>query len=377
MRAKGRTTVRTVALDYGNRITLCEVSNGEVIARTTVDDFGELQRWLGPRTMPARVAVETCREAWWLVRKLKAWGHEAVIVDATRVRQLGIGQHGRKTDRIDAEVLARSLEKGLIPCAHVLSEERQELRLQLSVRRALIEARAQYITTVRGLLRAHGYRLRGGHPASFVNVVREAALDSAARELVTPLVVVLETLNTQVRQCDGKIEGLATRDPVIAKLKTAPGVGTVVAAAFVSVVDDAHRFAGAHGLESYLGLVPSEHTSGKRRLGAISKHGNPYLRALLVQTAWTILRMKTADPLREWGRAVMQRRGGRVAVVALARRMAGILWAMWRKDTVYEARRVGHESAAGLRLQAQSIQFQAALIVRAGRKRIQSSLSSY
>lgn len=297
-------------------------------------------------------------------------------MDATRVRQLGIGRHGRKTDRIDAEVLARSLEKGLIPRAHVLSEERQDLRLQLSVRRALIEARAQYITTIRGLLRTHGYRLRGTHSASFVNVVREAALDSAARELVAPLVAVLETLNTQIRQCDAKIDGLASRDPVVAKLKTAPGVGTVVASAFVSVVDDPHRFPGAHSVESYLGLVPSEHTSGRRRLGAISKHGNSYLRAMLMQSAWTVLRLKAPDPLREWGRAVMRRRGPHVAVVALARRLAGILWAMWRKGTVYEARRVGHESSAGLRLEAQTIQFQAALIARAGRKRLQSSINS-
>lgn len=371
---QGRTTMRTLALDYGNRISLCEVTGGQVVARATVDRLEELTRWLGPTTAPARVAVEACREAWWIARKLKEWGHEPVVVDATRVKQLGIGQHRRKNDRIDAEVLARSLENGLIPRAHILSEQRQELRLHLSVRRALIEARAQYITTVRGLVRAHGHRMRGGHPASFVAIVREARLDAATRALVSPLLEVLDVLNTQIAACDAKLEVLAAREPIVTNLKTVPGVGTVIAAAFVSVIDDPSRFERAHQVESYVGLVPSEHTSGKRRLGAISKHGNPYLRALLVQAAWTILRMKNSDPLREWGREVMRRRGGRVAVVALARRVTGVLWAIWRKSTVYEPSRVGHESASGMRLQAQSIQLQAALVARAARKRIQSSL---
>jgi transposase len=255
----------------------------------------------------------------------------------------------------------------------VLSEPRQELRLHLSVRRALIEARAQYTTTVRGLLRAHGHRPGGCHPMSFVRLVREMSLDAATRALVEPLLAVLEVLNTQIVACDAKLEVLAAREPAIAKLKTAPGVGTVVAAAFVSVIDDPYRFDRAHAMESYLGLVPSEHTSGKRRLGAISKQGNSYLRALFVQSAWGILRMKEPDPMREWGRAVMDRRGARVAIIAVARRLAGVLWAMWRDDTVYEPARLGADSAAGLKLQAQSVALQAALVARAARKRIYSS----
>lgn len=373
--AKGRTAMRTVALDYGNRITLCEVSNGEVVARATVSDFDELSRWLGPRTPKARVAVEACREAWWITRRLSTWGHEPIVVDATRVRQLGIGQHGRKTDRIDAEVLARALERDLVPRAHVLSESRQEIRLQLSVRRALVEARAQYITTVRGLVRARGYRLGDGHPARFVRIVADAVMDEETRDLVAPLVEVLRSLNEQVARCDAKVEALAVREPVVSRFKTVPGVGTIVATGFVSVLDDPLRFESAHRVESYLGLVPSERTSGKRRLGAISKHGNSYVRSLLTQSAWTILRMKTPDPLCEWGRAIVRRRGARIAVVALARRLTGILWAMWCQGTVYEPRRVGGASAAGKRLEAQSIRLQAAAIAKAARKRIQSSLA--
>jgi hypothetical protein len=124
----------------------------------------------------------------------------------------------------------------------------------------------------------------------------------------------------------------------------------VVAAAFVSVIDEARRFEGAHQVESYLGLVPREaSTGGKRKLGSITKQGNSYMRQLLVQSASGILRVGDPDdPLRRWGRALVERRGRKIAVVALARRLAGILWAMWRKGTVYEPARLGAPTTRGL-----------------------------
>jgi transposase len=299
-----------------------------------------------------------------------------VVVDTTRARQLGIGQHRRKNDRIDAEVLATCLEKGLIPEAHVLSQSRQELRLLLGARRALVEARAQAITTIKGLIRARGIRIIGGNAPSFARVVRTTAVDEFTRALVDPMVRALDEFNDQIAVYDEKLEELSARDPVIAMLKTAPGVGVVVAAAFASVVDGAERFDTAHHLESYLGLVPSENTSGHRRIGKITKHGNTYLRAMLVQSALSILRLKKPDPLREWGRAVMARRGMKVAAVALARRLAGVLWAMWRDGTAYEVARVGQASAQGIRDHAQRLEYQAAAVARAARKRLCSSLRS-
>ncbi|WP_437579599.1 transposase [Sorangium sp. So ce887] len=150
---------------------------------------------------------------------------------------------------------------------------------------------------------------------------------------------------------------------MIARLTTAPGVGLVIAAAFVSVVDEAKRFHHAYQLASYLGLVPLEDTTGgrdKRRLGSITKQGNAYLRALLTQAAHTILRHKSSgDPLGRWAKAIAERRGHHIAVVALARRLSGVLWAMWRDGTVYDAQIAATASAKGLRLQAQSVEQQA------------------
>ena len=121
--------MRIVALDLGTKKTsYCALSQGEVVHRTTVSEIESLRPLLGPEQPAARVAIEACREAWFVHDLLVEWGNEVVLVDTTRSRQLGIGQHGRKTDRIDAETLARALEAGRIPLAHLLSPKRRELR---------------------------------------------------------------------------------------------------------------------------------------------------------------------------------------------------------------------------------------------------------
>ena len=351
---------RVVGLDLGAKVSYCELEGEQVVERGSAAGLAEIVWLLGPNTPPAKVAFEACREAWAVYDQLLLWGHEPLMIDTTRARQLGIGQHKRKTDRIDAETIARALLVGRIPLAHVLSPERRELRLQLSVRRALVETRAQYVVTIRGLVRAQGKRLPSCRPENLPSKLAEAQLDAGTRLLIEPLVKLLEELTPQITQVEAKLEQLCAKEPVIKRLSTAPGVGLIVAAAFVSVIDEAKRFRRAHEVESYLGLVPSEDTSGKRKLGAITKQGNSYLRALLIEAAWCVFRLRDADdPLKRWAESVEKRRGKRTAVVAVARRLAGILWAMWRDGTVYNSTKLGFEAAAGLSSQARALSAEA------------------
>ncbi len=340
----------------------------KVARRVTVSSFEGLESVLGPQTPPARVALEACREAWHIERRLREWGHEPLVADTTRVKQLGVGQHKRKSDRIDAEVLARAVEARGIPLSHVLSPQRQALRMQLGIRRGLVETRAGYVTMVRGLARAHGVKLPPCDVAEFVRKVDSAVLGEELRLMVAPLLEMIRALNPSIVEMDRKLETLCSAEPVVLQLCTAPGVGLIVAAAFVSVIDDAKRFRHAHQVESYLGLVPSEHTSVHRRLGSITKQGNSYLRSLLVQAAWCVLRARGEDPLVLWAKAIAQRRGKRVAVVALARRLVGILWAMWRSGTVYDAERLAHSSVRGLQQQVQTLEQRQVALERAARK---------
>jgi transposase len=342
--AKERSAMRNVALDLAVRkIAFCEVAGGQVLRRLTVSSIKSLEPHLGRQAQPAKVAIESCREAWHMHDILSAWGNQVLLVDTTRVRQLGVGQHGRKTDRIDAEVLARAVERGGIPAAHLLSPPRRQLRLELSIRRALVETRSQYVTTVRGLARARGQLIRRCATTVFVTVVRKTNLDGETLLLVEPLLEAIELLNRKVADVEARLENLAQSEPVIGLLATVPGIGVLIASAFVSVIDDAGRFSNGHQVSAYLGLVPREDTSGgsdKQRLGHITKHGNTYLRWLLVQAAWSLLRSQRSkhDSLAEWGHRVAKRRGTRIATVALARRLCGVLWAMWRDGTPYNAR---------------------------------------
>jgi transposase len=363
--------MRSVGLDLGVRkITFCEVKEGVVVDRTTVHSLAELSRVLGPNTLEARVGFEACREAWHVHEVLSEWGHEPLMIDTTRTKQIGVGQHHRKNDRVDAEAIAHAVEGGRLPLAHLLSPERRELRTHLGVRRTLVETRAQFVTTIRGIARSNDARLPSCSTDAFVAKLKSTRLDEHTRELVAPLAQALEVIGEQLAVVELKLEALCAREPVILDLCTTPGVGPVVSAVFVSVIDEAHRFSRAHQVESYLGLVPGEDSSGgRRRIGAITKQGNSYARAMLVEAAWCILRLgDDSDPLKRWGEAIAARRGKRIAVVALARRLAGVMWAMWRDGTVYESARLGRGMARGLEREAQSLDLRAHALRRAASK---------
>ena len=113
--------MRRIGLDLGVRhIAYCEVAQGKVVDRVTVKSLSELASRLGPDTEPAVVAFEACREGWFVHDTLKEWGHDPRMLDTTRVRQMGVGQHRRKNDPIDAEAIAMALDGGRIAEAHVL-----------------------------------------------------------------------------------------------------------------------------------------------------------------------------------------------------------------------------------------------------------------
>ena len=166
--------------------------------------------------------------------------------------------------------------------------------------------------------------------------------DARTAELA-PLLALLTPLNGEIAAADRRIAQLTADDPVVALLTTAPGIGPITASALVATIDDITRFRSAHEFEAYLGVVPGERSSGeKRRVGRITKAGNARVRWLLVEAAWRNVRARSEETatLRAWALGIATRRGKRVAVVALARRLAGILYAMWRDGAAYDGRKV-------------------------------------
>jgi hypothetical protein len=170
--------------------------------------------------------------------------------------------------------------------------------------------------------------------------------ESASAEEVQPRRGVASTvctarpLNEQIAAADRRIAALTNEDASVALLTSAPSISPITAAAIVATIDDVTRFRSAHQFEAFLGVVPGERSSGEtRRIGRITKAGNARARYLLVEAGWRILRAKDVETeaLRTWAMGIAARRGKRVAVVALARRLAGILYAMCRDQRPYDA----------------------------------------
>jgi transposase len=157
----------------------------------------------------------------------------------------------------------------------------------------------------------------------------------------------IEHLNELIADMDRELQSIAKGNELLQRLMSVPGVGPVTAIRFVAAIDDIERFRNAHALQSYVGLTPGERSSGKRvcRTG-ITKAGPTALRAALVQAAWSARnsRKRRNDPMLRWMRGVEERRGKQVAAVALARKIAGILYAIWRDGTRYDASRGADKS---------------------------------
>jgi transposase len=161
------------------------------------------------------------------------------------------------------------------------------------------------------------------------------------RARIEPLLLLLEMLNEQIKKADHHLAEIVKEDAVVQRLCSVPGVGPVIATTFAATLDDASRFRKAKHVRSYLGLVPREYSSGERqRRGRISKAGNNRARSLMVEAAWALLSWKTEKNrlLHEWTQRIAQRRGTAIAAVALARKLGGILFAIWRDGTEYDQR---------------------------------------
>lgn len=299
----------------------------------------------------AVIAIEAGRDSRWVHEVLTSLGHEVHVMDTTQARAMGVGRGKRKTNRRDAEALARALWTGSFPEAHVLSAVAARLRNTLLLRRQLVAQRTGLVTQLRGQFQAEGWVVPSCEAKDFTTRLRATRHELVGSTSVQAALEVLDTLNLQIRVLEQQLGRAAEAQSSYAKLRTTPGVKLIVGLTFIAALDDPKRFKKAHQVEAHLGLVPGEASTGEgRRLGHITKTGNAEARAMLIQAAWTLMRnpKHQEDALVVWARQVSARRGPRIAAVALARRLAGVLWAMWRHGTTYDPKRVARESAEGL-----------------------------
>ena len=327
------------AIDLHARKTLIRIvgEDGAVVVDRTITTTREgLAQVFGGRAR-MRVLLETGTESEWVAQGLEAEGHEVVVADPNYALMYGVTVRAVKTDRRDVAALAEACRLGIYRVAHRVSPRQRQVRRQLRVREHLIRMRTQAINLVRAQLRQEGYRLPSGASPSAAARCRRVPLSAAVRDALTPILAVLDVLAPLITACDQDAATQAAGDPVVRRLMTAPGVGPIVGLTYRAVLDDVTRFRDAGSTTAFLGLVPKEASSGtRRRKGAITKRGPTTLRVLLIQAAWTIWRQRQGRAaLHAWVERLAARRGRRIAVVALARRLARMLYAMWRDGCDY------------------------------------------
>ena len=333
--------MNTIGLDLHKRESqLCIIADdGSVTERRIVTSRERFNVVLGDRQR-ARILLEASTESEWVARHLESLGHEVIVADPNYAPMYATRRRRIKTDRRDARTLAEALRVGAYRRAHRLSAERRHVRAELAVREALVRTRTRYISLAKALVRRDGLRVSGSESEKVAARIAELDLSDTLASELTPLFQALAPINEQIELLDKRIAALTKTDPEVALLTSAQSIGPITASAIVSTVDDIKRFGSAHQFEAFLGLVPGERSSGeKRRIGRITKAGNSRVRYLLVEAAWRILRSKNEETaaLRAWALLIAARRGKRVAVVALARRLAGVLYAMWRDNSPYDA----------------------------------------
>lgn len=277
----------------------------------------------------SRVIFETGPHALWIGELMTELGHEPVSCHPRRVRL--IAESRNKNDRVDAEFLVRLSWSDLELIKPIQQRSRQTLeqRSVIRTRAALVETRKQLRTMLRGMVKPFGVRL----PSSKVRALAAAAEAPLPAQVALSVDAILQTVGTigeQIRRLDEQIEQTIAVHPVATRLQTIPGVGPLVSAAFIYAIEDPARFA-ARDVGPYLGLTPPNRSSAGKKLRPKerARPGDPYVRALLVQAAWTLLNSRSESELAQWGRRLLERIGPKKTAIAVARKLATVMHHLW------------------------------------------------
>ena len=290
---------------------------------------------------PMRILLETGTESEWVAQALEAAGHEVIVADPNYAPMYGEATRRIKTDRRDVAALAEANRRGWYRPAHRTSAHQRETKQILRSRRYLVQMRAGAVSLVRALLRQSGYRLATGSCATVPARVARLAVGGELAATLAPLCRQIATLTSEIHALDARLETRTASDAIVTRLRSVPGIGVIVATTYRAFVDRHERFGHAGQVSAAIGVVPREDSSAERRhRGHITKAGPRELRSLLIQAAWVCWRTPRSAALRAWVDRVAARRGKRIAVVALARRLSRILFAIWRDGTTFEAARL-------------------------------------
>ncbi len=333
----------TIGVDLGDRSSRYCVLNeaGETVSEGTLATTRKALDQLLGRMPRSRVALEVGGQSPWVSRHLERLGHEVLVANPRKVRL--ITQSSRKSDRLDAQALARlaRVDPALLwPIRHRGEQAQADLML-IRARAVLVEARTRLINAVRGLAKSWGDRL-AVIDAGYVTESLAEQLSEPLRPRLAPLRMQVRSLTEQIEAYDQQIRQLAREGySETARLTQVRGVGSLIALTYMLTVDDPTRFRRSREAGCYTGLRPRRRQSGRRDPEMhISKEGDPYLRKLLVQAAHYILGPFGPDTdLRRWGLGLAargNRNAKKRARIAVARKLAVLLHHLWVSGERYQ-----------------------------------------
>jgi transposase len=346
MKEKKETKPRSVGIDLGKKTyAMAIVGKGGKVTRSNGTTGAGGRQALYKKLRPQdRVALEVCSLAFVMAKEIEASVGCKVYVLNPHQLQI-IYKSMKKTDKEDSLKLAHILEdfaEERLPVVAVPSEKEMYRRELLACSRSALKSRTRAINELHALFIAQGITTKVKSDFAQADSRQEAVKELTGIKLFRAehLLKVIDLQEGQIAVLDEKIAEESAGDEVIQRLQEVPGVGPKVAFAFVAHVA-AERFENASQVSNYLGLVPRVYMSGQTvRYGGISKRGCGYLRALLVQGSWSLTRAKAGGKLRERYEYMTKEKsiGKKKAIVAIARRLAELLYVMMRDGTRYESR---------------------------------------
>lgn len=291
------------------------------------------------RLMPCVIGMEACSSAHHWARKLQGLGHTVRLIAPQFVKPY---VKSNKNDVADAEAICEALQRPGMRFVAVKTVEQQALLSLHRARQGLVKARTAQANQIRGLLSEYGLVIPQGigHIAKRVPELIEDGsndLPGMFRVLIHRLLEHLKVLDEQIAQLERQIRAWHRNSEPSRKLEQIPGIGPLVASAFVASVGDAKSFANGRQVAAWLGLVPRQRSSGgKSTLLGISKRGDSYLRTLLIHGARAVIRAAQRKHQHSgWLHELLKRRNPNVAAVALANKNARIAWALLAHDRPY------------------------------------------
>jgi transposase len=320
-----------IGCDFHTRyqqIAMMDTETGELVERRLEHEDGEAREFYASLPKPSRVGMEATGYAQWFERMLAELGHELWIGHASEIRA-GVVRK-QKTDARDAAHLLRLLVENRFPRIWIPSPAERDTRQLLRHRYKLVCFRVSVKNQLHGLAMSQGVcRKKRLFTAQGREELEKLSLGPWASRRRQELLAMLDHLNPAIEELDRAVQQAANSQPEAVRLMTHPGVGPVTALAFVLTLGPVARFQRSKQVASYLGLNPKERSSGgKQHTYSISKQGNTMMRWLLVEAAQTAVRF---DPeLQRLYQRLKFRRGGSVAKVAVARKLAVKLYWMLR-----------------------------------------------